>query len=375
MNYPTLYKLTQTAATQMWRIHTENNQIITEFGHLEGKIQTTVETIKEGKNTGKVNETTAIEQAEAEAQATWTKKLKKGYVQDITAARNKEVDSIIEGGVSPMLAPTKSYPTDINLSKKIVYPAYVQPKLDGIRCVAVIKDGKASLWTRSRKPIHSSPHIIESLEKYYPNETVILDGELYNHEYRDNFEELMSLVRQTKPMPGHENIQYHMYDIVMDAPFSYRNERLKGYTMDCFKLPLAPIPTLLVESLKEALEVQEMYERMGYEGAMIRNADGPYEQGRRSVHLQKMKSFVDDEFEIIGCNDGRGKDEGTAAAFVCLTKEGKEFRVRLKTTYEHRVELFNNPSMWQGKQLTVKYKRFTADGIPYLPIGKAIRDE
>ena len=70
-----------------------------------------------------------------------------------------------------------------------------------------------------------------------------------------------------------------------------------------------------------------------------------------------------------------GHLEGKIQTTVETIKEGKEFRVRLKTTYEHRVELFNSPSMWQGKQLTVKYKRFTADGIPYLPIGKAIRDE
>lgn len=134
MKLPTLYKLTQTGAIQLWEIRTEDNLIITEFGQLDGKIQTTVDTIKEGKNVGKVNETTAVQQAEAEAKATWTKKLKKGYVESVEAAQQKETSDVIEGGVFPMLAPSKSYPTDPNLAKKIVYPAYIQPKLDG--CVS-----------------------------------------------------------------------------------------------------------------------------------------------------------------------------------------------------------------------------------------------
>lgn len=244
------------------------------------------------------------------------------------------------------------------------------------RCIAVIENGKATLWSRTRKPIYSAPHIVAKLESIYTHESFILDGELYNDEYRDNFEDLMSLIRQSKPRPGHEAIQYHIYDTVMDEPFHYRREWLRSY-LDLeilYNNPLVLVETLDVYTLEDALYWQERYEIMGYEGAMIRNFDSPYESGRRSVHLQKMKSFVDDEFEIIGCNDGRGKDEGTAAAFVCLTNEGKEFRVRLQATYERRKELWSKPEQWRGKKLTVAYKRFTADGIPYLPIGKAIRD-
>lgn len=372
MNYQTLYKKTQTGAIQQWSVEVNGNVVKACFGQKGGKLQVSEETIREGKNIGRANETTPAQQAEAEALATWTKKLKSGYVTTFDAAQDGETDALIEGGVLPMLAPSKSYPTDSNFAKKITFPAFVQPKLDGARCIAVVENGKCTLWSRTRKQIHSVPHIVKQIEAKFDG-SIILDGELYNHEFADSFELLMSKIRQSKPMPGHEDVQYHIYDIV-DLTLPYFS-RAAWFDVFMWNDPyLKQVQTEPVYSQAEALEWQEKFELQGYEGAMIRNANGLYESGKRSTNLQKMKSFIEGEFKIVGANEGKARDEGTVGAFVCVTEEGKEFRCRLKATWERRQELFRNPAQWEGKMLTVTYKRMTSDNVPYIPIGKGIRD-
>lgn len=101
---PTLYKKTATGADQEWTIWTEGNVIVTRWGQVGGAIQETRDVIETGKNIGRSNETTPEQQAVAEAQSQWEKKLKKGYVQNLEDARAGKVDSIIEGGITPMLA-------------------------------------------------------------------------------------------------------------------------------------------------------------------------------------------------------------------------------------------------------------------------------
>lgn len=391
MKLPTLYQLTNTGAVQQWTIETSGEAdgpgiITTEFGQVDGKLQRTSDTITKGKNPGKANATTAAQQAEKEAKAKWEKQKKKGYVESIEDARAGKVDSsVILGGVAPMLAPNKSYPKDDELQKRIVFPCYVQPKLDGMRCIAVVKDGKCTLWSRTRKPIRSVPHIVTALEAAFPTGSATLDGELYNHDYRNNFEDLISILRRDAPDPEglYKDAEYHIYDCVemelpttrisMETPFKSRSAAIAA-VLAGIERPLVIVNTKRAESMAELVEAYEACLIEEYEGTMARNGSAPYEPDRRSVNLQKMKSFEDFEFRIVGVNEGRGKDAGTAATFTCLTKEGKEFKARLKAPYARRRELLANPKLWEGKQLTVTVKRFTADGIPYLPVAKAVRD-
>ena len=169
--FPTLYKLTSTGAVQQWTISVVGNEIHTVYGQVGGKLQiATPDIIKEGKNIGRSNETTAEEQALAEAQSKWEKKTKAKYVEDISRASAGESD--VEGGYDPMLAHKFS-----EQGAKITYPAYTQPKLDGHRCLAIIDNGKCTLRSRTRKQIHSMPHIVKELENVYPTGLIKLDGE------------------------------------------------------------------------------------------------------------------------------------------------------------------------------------------------------
>jgi ATP-dependent DNA ligase len=376
MKLPTLYKKTATGADQSWTIGTDGSVIVTQWGQLGGAIQETRDEVKVGKNIGRANATTAIQQAEAEAQSQWEKKLKKGYVQNLSDAKAGKTDSIIEGGIFPMLAHRFD-----EQGHKLNYPCYIQPKLDGHRCIAMIDaNGKCTLWSRTRKPITSMTHIVEAIEKLGIHST-IFDGELYNHEYRDRFEELTSFIRDTKFKPGAEDVQYHIYDLPSAWTFRQRWE----FFWTHFKLTkfdnrpdrrvvLRPVQTQLVSDEDELMIEFHRYLGEGYEGAIARNADGMY-VNKRSYDLLKMKEFMDGEFLVIGVEGGRGKLAGHGI-FVCRAQNGNEFRAKLVGNQDKLKQYFDNPALAVGRQLTVKYFGLTNKSqVPRFPVAWRFRDD
>ena len=380
MNFPTLYKKTSTGAIQQWMIFTKDVGtagpvwvIYTKYGQVGGKIQETQDLIKEGKNVGKKNETTPEEQAEAEAKAKWEKQKKKGYVESKEAAQKDEVDEVIEGGVLPMLAHKFS-----EHAHKIKFPCYVQPKLDGIRCIAIVKNGACTLWSRTRKPINSCPHIIAELEAIFESKDIVLDGELYNHAFKSNFEHIVHLVRQDEPDKDCGDVQYHIYDMISDKTFQERIEFLEetlGYIMeDPLESSLRLVQTEPVNIENDVMVYFELFKERGYEGAMLRNEHSKY-TNKRSYDLQKVKEFDDAEFEITGIDEGRGKLSGHVGAFRCRTKEGKEFLAKMSGDTDRLREYFTNHKLWEGKLLTVQYQGLTGkEAVPRFPVGLAIRD-
>lgn len=371
----TLYKKTSTGAIQFWDINYGHMgtyaRIETSYGQVgTDNPQVTEDVIESGKNIGKKNETTPFEQAQAEAWAKWEKQKKKGYVESVEAAQAEETDVLIEGGINPMLAHKFA-----DHAAKIEYPAYLQPKLDGIRCIAILKNGKCTLWTRTRKPITSMPHIIAAIEKGIPEgNDLILDGELYNHDYKANFEHIVSLVRQEEPDPRHRDVQYHVYDIVNDRPFDERANKLMYMKARWFDGELVKVETPMVKDETEAVLYFETWRKEGYEGAMIRNARSLYEN-KRSYGLQKIKEFDDAEFEIIGLEEGRGRLAGHVGAFVCRDAQGREFKAKMSGSTDKLAEYLRYPERSIGKLLTVKYQGLSGkNGVPRFPVGVTIRD-
>jgi len=388
MEFPTLYKLTSTGKVQMWKIEANPADdpdvqlggavVRTTYGQLHGKRQTSREVIRDGKNIGKANETTPVTQAELEAQSQWEKKSKEGYVQNIEDAQEKKVDStFIAGGIAPMLAHTFE-----KQGHKISYPAYVQPKLDGHRCIAIYQDGKATLWSRTQKRITGVPHVERAIETLLSvvdfDHPIVLDGELYNHDYKDKFEELTSYIRQVTPKPGHEVVQYWIYDMVTPAPFSQRLEMLEQLNMLLEPgMPvetLTIVPTDTIENEEELTSAHNVFtSEYGFEGAMVRNAKGRYKNGR-SYDLQKVKDFMDEEFKVVAIDEGKGKMAGKAM-FVCELENGETFRVKMVGALDDLTEYFDNPEPWIGKQLTVKFQGKSAYGVPRFPVALRFRED
>lgn len=366
MKLQKLFKISSVGAQQEWEISTEGNTIVTRWGRVGGKIQETRDLIKEGKNQGRSNETTPEQQAEAEATSTWEQKLKKGYVKSLAAADAGEVDDVIEGGVEPMLAKRFDEQGD-----KIIYSAYTQPKFDGHRCIGILKNGKATLWSRTRKIITGLPHINRAIEAL-DEKNIILDGELYNHDYRHKFEELTSFIRNPVPKEGHEVVEYHVYDCVDYAlPFSERTALLSNLKL---KKPLITVETVLVDDEEELLLSFEQFLAQGYEGSMVRNINGMY-VNKRSLDLQKIKEFQDAEFLIVGVKEGRGKLMG-CAIFLCEATGGTQFEVKLKGPQANLAKYWKKPSLAIGRMLTVQFQGMTnKNQVPRFPVGLRFRED
>jgi DNA ligase-1 len=391
MKLPTLYKKTSTGKIQMWEINTfsiggeglngyeVHGNIQTRYGLLDGKQQLANELIVAGKNLGKANETSPVQQAEIEAKSQWEQKVKKGYVENLDDAQDGKVDTnMITGGVLPMLAHTYE-----KQGHKIQYPAYVQPKLDGHRCIAIIQDGVCTLWSRTRKPIKSMAHIVSALEEMFPTSiagsiagSIVLDGELYNHDYRERFEELTSEIRQETPRPAGEVVQYWIYDMVTHGTFEDRLYLLKTVEKMVELVgsnSIVVVPTDTVSDEEEMINVFGAYTINGFEGLMVRNSKGLY-VNKRSYDLQKVKIFQDAEFEVIDVTEGRGKMAGKAM-FHCLTPEGKEFRVKMVGALDDLSHYLDHKDEYIGKFLTVKFQKLSSDSIPVFPVALRFREE
>lgn len=379
MKFPVLYKKTSTGAIQKWAIVAIGpvingwGLIEVEHGQVDGKIQKTEDYIKEGKNVGKKNETNPTQQAQAEAKAQWEKKKKKGYVESISDAQGGKLDALITGGIEPMLAHKFA-----DQAHKIKYPAYVQPKLDGIRCVAIVKNGECTLWSRTRKPIKSCPHIVQELEAAFENRDIVLDGELYNHDFKSNFEHIVHLVRQDKPDPKHTDVQYHVYDVIEDSLcgplFEDRTENLDIIFAAYEFYGIIQVETDHVDSEDQVMDFFDKFRKQGYEGAMLRNSASKY-VNKRSYDLQKVKEFDDGEFSIVGIDEGRGKLTGHVGAFRCRMDNGSEFLAKMSGDTKRLRDYFTNHSLWRDKKLTVKFQGLTGkEGVPRFPVGIEIRD-
>ena len=372
-NFAPLYSLNSNGSIQRWTISVEDNRIIKEYGQIGGKMQSITDIIRDGKNIGKSNETTSKEQAIAEATAQWEKKLKSGYAKTQKDAKAGVVDTkFVTGGIEPMLA--HKFRDHAN---KIIYPCYAQPKLDGIRCIAIIENGVATLWTRTRKPITGVPHIIRAIEKQFPNcvphcvgkYRIVLDGELYNHAYKNRFEEIVSFVKQVTPKAGHEVVEYHIYDMVNDFEFHERTDTINNAELQA---PLIAVKTNYVSNADQLTEQLGSDRFDGYEGTMVRNADSEYEH-KRSYNLQKIKEFEDAEFKITGVKSGRGRMVD-CAIFTCTTKNGDLFDCKMEGSLDVLKDILKNSRSAIGKMLTVRYQGLTNGNLPRFPIGVCVRD-
>ncbi len=337
---------------------------------------------------GKVKRT-VLEQATQEASRKWTnKKEKELYNEDLKKFENsvngvkKETHKIT---FRPMLAKTFDHSLYNKKSRSytIPFPAFVQVKLDGLRCVAYLKEDKVVIESRTGKSFENFHTLKKQLKKIFDvvGENVFLDGELYSEDI--DFEVLSGLIRLTeeKVTPEQikliETITYHVFDICfldqIDMHFDLRKDKLDEL-LSIKSIPLIQrVETIEVNHINEVDTLHDMFVKDGYEGIMIRAKDGPYEINKRSKYLQKYKKFMEEEFKIVGFHEGKGDEKGSVI-WECVTKHDKTFSVRPKGTGEQRKKLFINGEKYIGKKLTVIFQEYHESGVPRFPVGKAIRE-
>ena len=352
----TLYKMTNTGKIQSWSISvcTDSRGIYYEVTHgqLDGKKQTSKTYISSGKNIGKANETTVLEQCELEALSLWTKKRDRGgYTVEIP--KNKPM--------MPMLA--KNYTKD---GKHIKFPCYIQGKLDGIRCLVKVRDGKIEIVSRKNKKFRSLRHLESSFSEILEN--CILDGELYSDEL--TFQEIASAVKRDEPNDLSEKIKVVFYDMISDRDYEKRFEVLKLIVANLDYADVVPYD--ICSRSGNVDKYLERYIDKGYEGVMLRNLSGPYKINGRSKDLQKYKKFIDDEFLLVDIVEGTGKFAGMGV-FLCEGPNGR-FKATPKIDEKGKRELFQNKDKYIGGKVTIRYFELTDGGLPRFPIGTGVRN-
>lgn len=392
-SFPELQGEATTGKTKMWSIRVlerDNAGIIeTTHGYVDGKKQVNEKVISVGKNIGKKNETTPLQQAVSEAKASWIKKKESGYspigvtttpitVSDITkgvaavdldesegdeddSGRGKGIDKDVP---SPMLAHDF-----LKRGKSIKFPCYTQRKYDGTRCVAISGKG---LYSRNKKRYPHLDHIVAEINKL-PS-TIILDGELYSDTL--TFQEIVGIVKRETLKEGDQEkqlqIKLHVYDIINKAPYEERYANLQ-ILFNKYKFQhLVLVKSDICESEEAIKELHARYVAESYEGLMLRNKTGLYKNSR-SVDLQKYKVFFDSEFKIVAYKEGEGLEAG-CVIWVCEAENGQQFACRPRGTREERIEQCLNGKKYIGKMLTVRYQEMTDSNVPRFPVGIAIRD-
>jgi hypothetical protein len=425
----------------------------TTHGYIDGKQQTAYRDYNTGKNIGKSNETTPLAQCIAETQRKWTdKKEKEAYSETKPADCGEGYGDISGNGVGdgggdddggdgdgdgataftvgpflPMLAQTFN-PDDATSAataatpgsrkkKVITFPCFVQPKLDGLRCVSYATHSTGvgvALQSRTGAFFTSLPAIAAALRPYlsqHPN--IVIDGELYTDQMP--FEELAGLIKKKKITDSDverlKKVKYHVYDIydrtLPDMPYSERLAVLAAAVRRCgcvagdafhsggtpstatARMLRSAATTVVATEEAAAMVVLVRTEKVaaladfrrlfaefveaGYEGIMLRNAAGIYCANYRSNDLQKYKEFMEEEYRIIDFTQGEGRDAG-AVIWVCETADGKVFTARPRGSLNQRRDWFNDGDKYIGKNLTVIYQELTEEGKPRFPVGKCVRE-
>jgi len=282
----------------------------------------------------------------------------------------------------PMLAyPASDKPIDYTK------PVYIQPKLDGVRCLIQYerktqpREDVVVAYSRTGKEWKNIQHILAELKPFFQaNPNVILDGELYNHDLRDNFETIISLVRRQKPddidmIESRDLVQFHCYDCIdiglVDASFENRMNFITHHVPSSYCVK--HVTTDRVYKHEEALDIHHNANLVnGYEGSILRTND-PY-ACKRSHNLRKFKDFSDTEATITSWVEGKGKRKGTIGKFMAVDADGNEFGMPVMDNFKKLRTMFKEMQTWVGKTATFTYFERTKAGSYRHPLFKAIRD-
>jgi DNA ligase-1 len=376
---PTLYSISSKGKTKQWSVKViqdedTNVYVVSTHGYVGCKLVDEMSSSIKGKNVGRKNETTPVGQAFMEARSKWQSKLDKNYQETIPTSIEEFQN------IRPMLA-HKYHERKHN----IVFPCYVQPKLNGVRCLAEecvhIKDPSTFLFTsRGGKDYNTLSHIGRELaqvttDMFDLHEDLIFnapfDGEIFNPDMP--FEDISSAVKKDKE--NTRKLQYWIYDIA-DTNLAFSDRLVLLNEMAGFVggegSSIVIVPTFEVQNEEELMEYHRKFS-LEYEGTMVRNKHGKYIYDFRSTDLLKLKDFLDEEFLIIGGKAGTGSDSGTVV-FKCITKDKKEFDVRPRGTRDQRKDWYEELERLLGKWLTIRFQDYSETGVPIFPVGIGIRE-
>lgn len=381
-------------------------------GEVNGKFANHNYEIKEGKNIGKTNETTPLEQAFSECESKWNGKLTEGYKEikssslfapkettDLIIANHVLFGKVLDDNIiNRLLAELPIIKTDANdvikpmlahkfyndkMETKMKFPAFIQTKLDGVRCFCklanreigsgLFKETKLvpTFYSREGNIYHVVDFIAEQLTSFfeqYPN--AILDGELYIHGMI-----LSNIVSAVKKVNDNTiNLEYTIYDIILfekDKQFE-RIDNLYGINLNTQNVKTHK--TELVNNIKDVEDHCIKAIKAGYEGSIIRDYNAIYQFGKRTNYMLKLKEYFDGEFKILDIKVS-DKNQAEYAVLVCQNDiESNIFDCTMQMNNERRAEIYNNKHEYIGKKASIKYYGRTVNKKPFHAKCVEIRD-
>ena len=236
-------------------------------------------------------------------------------------------------------------------------------------------------YSRTGKQWKNIDHILFNLKPWFAlNPNVVLDGELYNHDLKNDFEKLISLVRKQKPtdidaLESADTVQFHCYDCIdmglIDASFENRMNFITHNVPrnHCIK----HVTTDRVYKHEEALDIHHNANLAnGYEGSILRTNDAY--ACKRSHNLRKFKDFSDAEALIVDWIEGVGKRTGTIGKFMAQDEDGNLFGMPVMDKFKYLQDNFKKMQGYVGKTATFTYFERTKAGSYRHPLFKCIRD-
>lgn len=347
-----LFKLDSRGKIRVIEFWCEGNAFKQNSGVLDGKLVPNIKICK-GKNIGKANETSGEEQAILEMESKIREKLQEDYFESVEEATTNSV-------MLPMLA--KKYNDE---KHKVTWEnCYIQPKLDGQRCLAICNNGEVQLISRDgidiQKKHGSMQHIISELSKI--KENAILDGELYVH--GETFQDVMRGIKKLSDKSL--KISYHVYDTVSDKPF--RNRTIRSYIKDLNHVK--EVSTYAIANEKDLKTFHDGFISEGYEGSIIRWGESGYKINGRSDSLLKYKDFTDDDFLIVDVIPAENRPEW---GMIVCKKEGNLFSATPKMSHDDKKDILINKNDYIGKTAIITYFGVSENDIPRFPIFKGCR--
>lgn len=359
MEFEKLYHRDSADKLRVWWMESDGPNYRTHSGIVGGSIVTSDWRLAEAKNVGRANATTAEEQSILEIESTYRNKKDLKYTENPDEAQRRNF-------MEPQLA--NKFDLKKFLKRKQLFWHH-QPKLDGIR---TLLDHSGSN-SRVGKPFHTVQHIIDELGPISERYNVTFDGELYNHDLKDEFEQLVSYIKKQKISSVSEitmseiraKVQLHVYDAIFhDEPhltFLEREKRIREITselnQDTFRLvDSAPIHI----DIDDPEVVHGGYILAGYEGMMFRNPFSPYTFGR-SNELLKHKNFEEEEMEVLEVRDGLGNWAGKVKSVTVRTPKGTTSGITPTGSMDYLAKLWEIRDELPGTQVTGKFQGYTAD--------------
>ncbi len=329
-----------TPRAQLYTVYGKANKITSEMTKVEGK------------NIGRSNETSALEQALKQATSMVTKKIKSGYSQ-------KNEVNLVEN----------RFPMAVSAfdPKKIKFPCMMQAKLDGIRMIANDK-----ILSRRLHDIEGFGHIKQEtdlLRTRLPS-NYFVDGELYVHGLP--LQEISGIVRGSDA-ESKMALEYHVFDFASTEGIGFQ-ERIKILQEAAAEFDFSFIkivPAILASSQEESDDYFGQLTSEGYEGIIYKQINSLYEASdvkeKRSTKCVKRKTSLEEEFKIEDFSQGVGKFQG-AVVFTLSNKDGIEFQCVPIGSMEYRKQLYadclRDFRLFKHKLATVRFDAWSVSGVP-----------